>query len=103
MIRVPSPLAGTTLSSLLLGLATLSAWAATPQPVTPVPVVVVDYHLISKTAVHNSSLYDFVYRVDVKNTTPDALVDVVGSVTSKRKSVQIMDGQASFGGSTRRR
>ena len=97
MKRVSGACSHRALSALLLALAAFSSRAAFPHQGKPDPVVVVDYHLLSKTAVPHSSLYDYVYRVDVKNTTSRALLEVVGSVTSKRKSVKVVDGQASFG------
>ena len=71
-----------------------AAHAAFPQ------FLITDYHPVSKTRVpgspNNNPLYDYVYRVDVRNNGAQA-VNVRGSMTSKRRSVAVVDGNASFG------
>ncbi|SHG67329.1 Ig-like domain-containing protein [Massilia sp. CF038] len=67
----------------------------------PLPqFLVVDYHPISKTQVKGSPpgapLFDYVYRVDVRNAGA-AAADVSGRLASRVNSVTIVDREASFG------
>src|SRR4051812_46515164 len=97
MTRVGRRRRGILLPAVLVGLTALTVAPAMPATGTPSPLLVVDYHPVSKTPVANSAQYDYVYRVDVKNTTAATLQDVIGTLTSKRPSVQVLDGRASFG------
>ncbi len=64
---------------------------------TPTPFPVVDYQLVSKTAVAGSATaqYDYVYRLQVRNAGADVL-GAQGSVTSRRSSVLATDAEVSF-------
>jgi hypothetical protein len=77
----------------------LPGWAQAQRFDIP-QFVVVDYHAISKTRVADSPdhkpLYDYVYRVDVRNSGARS-VNVTGQATSKRKSVVLLDNAVTFG------
>jgi len=59
----------------------------------------IDYHPVSKTLVQegkNSLLYDYVYRVDIRNSGAKA-VNVAGTIKSKLPALVVIDAAASFG------
>ncbi|MDY6948519.1 MAG: Ig-like domain-containing protein, partial [Pseudomonadota bacterium] len=62
--------------------------------------LIVNYHPVSKTRVtgspDNAPLYDYAYRVDVRNSGARA-VHVSGEMTSTRRSVAVIDANATFG------
>lgn len=64
-------------------------------------LVVENYQLVSKTRVTKGdnkghAKYEYVYRVDLRNSGP-SVYDARGTVSSRSKKVTIVDGEASFG------